>query len=49
MSQEAFQFIVTNFDVEEIEDQVSESITKFVTPPKLNIHTDIHIHTGLKN
>jgi len=29
---EAFDFIVRNFDVEEIEDIVAESITKFVTP-----------------
>lgn len=28
----AFDFIVKNFDIEEVEEIVAESITKFVTP-----------------
>jgi len=28
----AFDFIVTNFDTDEVEEIVSESISKFVTP-----------------
>lgn len=32
MTQQAFEFLVKNLDIEEIEDQIIESISKFVTP-----------------
>lgn len=28
----AFEFLVRNFDIDEVEDSIAESITKFVTP-----------------
>jgi len=31
-SMNAFEFLVTNFDIDEVEEITVESITKFVTP-----------------